>query len=256
MVMVTVSPGLSQRLGLRPRPTPGGVPVETMSPGSRGVMEERYSIELRNFEDEFAGVGVLQDFAVDGKADVESVGIGDFVGGDDGGTERAESGEALAHRPLGAGELDVAGTDIVDDRVAVDVITPCRRWNAITAFTDDEGEFSFVVGLGRVFGEHDGFAGSDDRGWELEENDGGGGDFHAGFFGVVAVVEADGEDARGIRKGRVKADILKWDFFGGDGCGELARDDVEGVLESTGGEIEDGFRVVEENAGADFTGFG
>src|SRR5271165_2556907 len=44
MVIVTVSPGLSQRLGVRPRPTPGGVPVETMSPGSKGVMEDRYSI--------------------------------------------------------------------------------------------------------------------------------------------------------------------------------------------------------------------
>jgi hypothetical protein len=38
-VTVTVSPGLSQRLGVRPRPTPGGVPVETMSPGSNGVMD-------------------------------------------------------------------------------------------------------------------------------------------------------------------------------------------------------------------------
>ena len=44
MVMVTVSPGFSQRLGVRPAPTPEGVPVETISPGSRGVMEEIYSI--------------------------------------------------------------------------------------------------------------------------------------------------------------------------------------------------------------------
>src|ERR1700722_18816303 len=42
--MVTVSPGLSQRLGLRPRPTPKGVPVDTMSPGKSGVIEEMYSI--------------------------------------------------------------------------------------------------------------------------------------------------------------------------------------------------------------------
>ena len=42
--MVTDSPGLSQRLGVRPAPTPEGVPVETISPGSRGVMKEIYSI--------------------------------------------------------------------------------------------------------------------------------------------------------------------------------------------------------------------
>src|ERR1035441_29486 len=41
---VTVSPGFSQRLGVRPRPTPDGVPVETISPGSKGVIDERYSI--------------------------------------------------------------------------------------------------------------------------------------------------------------------------------------------------------------------
>src|ERR1700677_59260 len=43
-VTVTVSPGLSQRLGVRPRPTPGGVPVEIMSPASMGVIDEIYSI--------------------------------------------------------------------------------------------------------------------------------------------------------------------------------------------------------------------
>ena len=43
-VTVTLSPGLSQRCGLRPIPTPEGVPVETTSPGSSGVIEEMYSI--------------------------------------------------------------------------------------------------------------------------------------------------------------------------------------------------------------------
>src|ERR1700761_3708509 len=44
IVTVTVSPGLSQRLGVRPRPTPGGVPVDTISPGSNGVMDDKCSI--------------------------------------------------------------------------------------------------------------------------------------------------------------------------------------------------------------------
>src|ERR1700733_3654818 len=38
--MVMVSPDLSQRWGLRPRPTPAGVPVLMISPGRSGVMEE------------------------------------------------------------------------------------------------------------------------------------------------------------------------------------------------------------------------
>ena len=44
MVTVTVSPGWSQRCGVRPMPTPDGVPVETMSPGNSGVMDEMYSM--------------------------------------------------------------------------------------------------------------------------------------------------------------------------------------------------------------------
>ena len=52
--------------------------------------------EVRDLEDELAGVGVLQDFAVDGEADVERVRVGDFVGGDDGGAHGAEGGKLLA----------------------------------------------------------------------------------------------------------------------------------------------------------------
>ena len=143
-----------------------------MSPGSSGVMEEKYSMSVGNLEDQFAGVGVLQDFAVDGEADGELMRVGDFVGGDDGGADGAEGGEALAHGPLRGGELHVAGADVVDDGVAVDVVAPSGGGDAIAAVADDEGEFGFVVGLGGVFGQDDGFAGADDGGGQLEEDDG------------------------------------------------------------------------------------
>src|SRR5580704_1356679 len=146
----------------------GGYDVAGQERGDGGeIFDER-----GDFENELTGVGVLEDFAVDGEADIEDVGIGDFVGGDDGGAEGAEGGEALAHGPLGAGELHVAGADIVDDGVAVDVIAPCGCGYAIAALSDHEGEFSFVVGLGGVPWEHDGLARADDRGGELEEDDG------------------------------------------------------------------------------------
>ena len=124
-MMVTVSPGLSQRFGLRPRPTPGRCAGRHDIARQQRRDGRKIFNELRDFEDQLAGIGVLQHFAVDGEADVECVGIGDFVGGDDGWPERAEGGEALAHRPLGARKLHVAGADVVDDGVAVDVITPC-----------------------------------------------------------------------------------------------------------------------------------
>ena len=40
MVTITSSLGLSQRFGVRPKPTPSGVPVLITSPASRGVVLE------------------------------------------------------------------------------------------------------------------------------------------------------------------------------------------------------------------------
>ena len=124
MVTVTVSPGLSQRLGVRPRPTPGGVPVETMSPGSSGVMDERYSISSGILKTSSRVLEFWRSSPSMERLMFELVRVGDFVGGDDGGTERAEGGKALAHRPLRGGELHVARADVVDDGVAVDVFAP------------------------------------------------------------------------------------------------------------------------------------
>ena len=45
-VTVTTSPGTSQRGGLRAKPTPAGVPVEMMSPGSSVKTLERYAISF------------------------------------------------------------------------------------------------------------------------------------------------------------------------------------------------------------------
>ena len=94
--------------------------------GEKGSYRREIFDQFGGFEDQLAGVGALQDFAVDGEADGKRVWVGDFVGGDDGGTEGAEGGKALGQGPLGRGELDVAGADVVDDGVAVDVVAPGR----------------------------------------------------------------------------------------------------------------------------------
>ena len=52
------------------------------------------------------------------------MGVGNFVGGDDGGAHGAKGGEAFGERPLRSLALDIAGTDVVDDGVTVDVALP------------------------------------------------------------------------------------------------------------------------------------
>ena len=44
MWLVSTSPGASQRCGVRPRPTPEGVPVKMTSPGSSGTLADRFAI--------------------------------------------------------------------------------------------------------------------------------------------------------------------------------------------------------------------
>ena len=144
------------------------------------------------------------------EADGEDVRIGDLVGGDDGRTEWAEGGEALGHGPLRGGELHVAGADVVDDGVAVDMVAPFLGGQAKAAVADDEGDLRLVVRLGGVDGKHDWVAGADDGGGQLEEDDRGCGDGHPGLCGVIAIVEADGEDARRIGQRRVEAHLAEW----------------------------------------------
>ena len=84
----------------------------------------------------------------------------------------------------------------------------------------------------------------------LKKTTGRGGEFHARFPGVVAVVEADGEDARRVGEGRVQTGIFEADLGSCESADGTAGDDVERVLEAAGAEVEDGLRVVKENAGA------
>jgi len=111
--------------------------------------------------------------------------------------------------------LHVAGTDVVDDGIAVDVLAPFIGGNAVAAFADDEGQFGFVVGLGGVFGEEDGVAGADDGGGQLEKDDGRGGDGLVGFVGVLTVVEANGEDARRVGERSAETDLAELEGSGG-----------------------------------------
>jgi hypothetical protein len=139
----------------------GSAGADDVSGLERGDAGE-VSDQRGDFEDEIAGAGVLQGFAIDGELDVEGVGIGDFVGGSDGGTDGGEGGEGFSKSPLRGRELDVAGADVVDDGVAEDIVHGGGFRNLIARFADDEGELGLVVWLGAEFGKNDWCVGADD----------------------------------------------------------------------------------------------
>ena len=70
--------GLQKARRLARKPDPGGVPVDTTSPGSSVKTLDKIRHQLRDLENQLARVGVLQHFAVDGQADVERVRIRRF----------------------------------------------------------------------------------------------------------------------------------------------------------------------------------
>src|SRR5690348_2879736 len=78
--------------------------------------------EFGDSEDHGAGIAVLAALAVDFEPEVEVLGVGDFVGGDEPGAQRAEGVAAFAFGPLAAAFLlEGAFADVVRDAVAGDV---------------------------------------------------------------------------------------------------------------------------------------
>ena len=119
-VATTTSPGQSHSCGVRPAPTPSGVPEAMMSPGSSVMPEEMSAISVVHLEQHVAGVGALLFHAVDGQPEVERLRIGDIVGGDDAGAEGGVGVLALGENPL-AGAAVVAGGDVDHHRIAEDM---------------------------------------------------------------------------------------------------------------------------------------
>ena len=95
-----------------------------------------------------------------------------LVGGHDSGAKRAVTVGALADEPLLVLVLQIAGGDIVADRVTVNVAEGVFPGDAAALLADDHGEFALVVdGAGRVQLRENGVAGTGNAGGRLGEND-------------------------------------------------------------------------------------
>src|ERR1700722_11584372 len=103
--------------------------------------------EVGYSKDQLARIRMLQDFIADREPDVERMWVRHFILGDDRWPKRRERIETLPQRPLSRGHLHISRTYIVHDCVAEDMLLPNAGGNILTAFSDDEGEFSLVIGL-------------------------------------------------------------------------------------------------------------
>lgn len=193
--------------------------------------------EFGNLEDEFAGVGILQRFAADFELNIEVVGIGDLIGGNDPWAHRGECIEGLAHQPLRGSALVIAGADVVDDGVAEDVLRPVGGGDLAASFADNKSEFSFVIGRFRDFRQDDVCARSDDSRGKLVEDGGDAGNLRAGFGGVIAVIQADAEELVRARDGREQ-------FYVGEG--QLILSSGGGKLFGLGAALGPGFNQVQD----------
>ena len=89
--MRTVEPAFRHRGGSITKPTPAGVPVAMMVPGSKRERRRQVGDQLPAVGDHLLGRRVLAQVAVDPGADAEIVRIADLVGADQ---PRARSGRA------------------------------------------------------------------------------------------------------------------------------------------------------------------
>ena len=149
--MRTTSPARSQRGGLKPMPTPAGVPVAMMSPGSSVMPREQVSIKRRDVEDHVARRRVLAQLGLGaGRRDPAAharVARIELVGGHDPRPHRAEGVAVLAEHPLLVAHLHVARADVVEHGVAADMVHRPRARDVAPTAADHHRQFALVVDL-------------------------------------------------------------------------------------------------------------
>ena len=177
--------------------------------------------------DHGGGGAVLVAVTVDFEPHAEVLGVGDFVGGDEPWADGAEGVCGLALDPLaGAFELEGALGEVVDDAVAGDVGEGVGLGDVAGFLADDDAQFDFPIGLEGAAGEDDIVIGAADGGGGLHEEEGFGGDCHAGLGGVIGVVEADAEEFADAGDAGADAGVAGDD---GQGVGIDAAEVLEGI---------------------------
>jgi hypothetical protein len=108
------------------------------------------SDESWNVEDHLTATGVLTGLAVDRECQRELFDRWNLVPGHDPRSDRATGVEGLALEPLPVTALQVPGADIVDDRIAEDMLESGLRRNVTAAGTNDQSNSAVSWGPMRI----------------------------------------------------------------------------------------------------------
>src|SRR3989442_12051097 len=119
--------------------------------------------EVADVEDEVPCGAVLHEVPVHPGLEIEDVRIPDLAAVGDVGADRRERVGDLAGRPLARDELKIAGTGVVDDRVAPDVVEGRLLRDEAGGPSDDDAQLDLPVQLGRASRSENGLAGIEDR---------------------------------------------------------------------------------------------
>ena len=141
------SPGFSQTRGLAGAADPGRRAGGDDVAGLERHQAREVGDELRDREDQPGGRVLLHPLAVEVERDLDRVVRPGLVGGDD---RRAAGGRAvedLARHPLRGRELQVAGGEVVEQRVAGEVVDRVGLGDVLGAAADDERDLGLVVDL-------------------------------------------------------------------------------------------------------------
>src|SRR5277367_92497 len=93
---------------------------------------------VEDIEHQFSRIGILPHLAVDEATYAQRMGIADFVGRDDPGSERCVCVERLAQDPLWGGVLPIAHADIVAATETEYDLMRLLPGHVLAAFSDDE----------------------------------------------------------------------------------------------------------------------
>src|SRR5579863_1086260 len=152
--------------------------------------------QVGDAEDHGLGRALLPGFAVDGEPHVESLRIADLVLGDEPGPERAEGFAAFTLAPLAAAARDLKITlrNVVGEAIAGDCLHRLGLGEVARAAADDDAELDFVVELGGFLRRHGVVVRPADAARRLVEDNRLFRNRHAGFGGVVGIIQADGDE--------------------------------------------------------------